>query len=115
MLIVLVGGCTEAKEQGCLKSIEVLDVNKLANIEKSRISFDKVEDVLKLPRRGPAVWLKDNCIYVAGGCSGPGQHLDSVEKVVLKEDRFESEILETQKVESASCTAFCEVEVSLFN
>ena len=115
MLIVLVGGCTEAKEEGCLKSIEILDVDKLIHIgENKKIYFDKVEDVLKLPRRGPAVWVRDNCIYVAGGCSGPGQHLDSVEKVTLKEDGFESEILENQKVESASCTSFCEVEVSLF-
>lgn len=112
MLIVVVGGCTEAKEEGCLTSIEVLDVDKLLHTGEE-VHFNTIENVLKVPRRGPAVWSRNDCIYVAGGCSGPGQHVDSVEKITLKKDKFESEILESQKVEGASCFAFCEIEVSL--
>ncbi|KAE9551688.1 hypothetical protein FO519_005093 [Halicephalobus sp. NKZ332] len=112
MLIALVGGCTEAKEEGCLKSIEILEVEKIAfpdEEEKNEKIFFKKVEVLKIPRRGPAIWLNNNFVYVAGGCRGPNDHLDSVERISWDGDNLKSEILENQKVEAASCYSFCEI------
>lgn len=103
--ILVVGGCTDACEEGCLRSAEIsagLDGFQLAPIE------------LRVPRRSPAMFRDDSgqSALVVGGCAGPGRHLSSAEVVALDGAR-ESGPADSVGYEF-SCAAFCQLQVAAY-
>lgn len=101
--IVVVGGCSEASEEGCLRSVELsngLDGFRLLSVE------------LREPRRAPALFrgASEGSALVVGGCSAPGKHVASAELLRVGGS------VEEEEVESLgyefSCAAFCTLPVS---
>uniref|UniRef100_A0AC35G5P3 Kelch repeat-containing protein n=1 Tax=Panagrolaimus sp. PS1159 TaxID=55785 RepID=A0AC35G5P3_9BILA len=102
MKIVVIGGCTEPLEEGCLKCCEIFDDNGNGSL---------IENVLNFPRRGSAFALNNEFIYVFGGCSGPGKHLKTIEKI---DKSFEATVIENEIEAEGSCFAYCSINNSFF-
>lgn len=100
VIVVILGGSTDSREQGALSQCELLsictggidkNVNIISAHSNSAIpphhhSQKQQQQQLLLPnlqcsRRAPAFFHFPNCghIFVLGGCTGPGQHLNSAE------------------------------------
>lgn len=101
--IVVVGGCSEACEEGCLRSVELsngLEGFKISSVE------------LREPRRSPALFrgASKGSALVIGGCSGPGRHVASADLLSV-DGSVAGEGLESLGYEF-SCAAFCTLPVS---
>uniref|UniRef100_A0A7E4ZQU7 Lipoprotein n=1 Tax=Panagrellus redivivus TaxID=6233 RepID=A0A7E4ZQU7_PANRE len=106
--IVVIGGCTEPAEVGCLSSIELL------RLDGAKRKFELVENVLSEPRRGPAIGMFGKDVVIAGGCASPGRHLKSVEVLKLGADKIYSIPGGLELAEEGSCAAFCQYQDSVF-
>lgn len=99
--LYVIGGCALAAEREPIRSIERIHVEKASDGVKI-ISESCGE--LAVARRSPSCFLTENRILIAGGCTGPNQHTDSIELFSVESGK--SELLEEIMRTGASCSAF---------
>jgi hypothetical protein len=76
---LVIGGCTQAKERGCLSTTEMIKVS-LNEHKQVSITVERLSSThLIVPRRGAIAWLCDKKVHVYGGCADGGQQLSSLE------------------------------------
>lgn len=105
--LYVIGGCALAAEREPIRSIERIHVEKIAgeNPPHVKIISEKCGE-LAVPRRSPSCFLTENRqkILIAGGCTGPNEHTDSMELFRISDEK--SELLEEIMNIGASCSAF---------
>lgn len=108
MNVLIIGGCTEGEEKGCLRSVEVINLDKIKDGDTSSALID---NVLVQPRRGGCLFKNNQEVIIAGGCSGPKIHLDSCELITFDNGTLKSELI-AYKIDETSCSAYCQINVS---
>ncbi|CAL2028242.1 unnamed protein product [Caenorhabditis brenneri] len=103
--LYVIGGCALAAEREPIRSIERIHVEKASDGVK--ISSETCGE-LAVPRRSPSCFLTENRskILIAGGCTGPNQHTDSIELFLVENEGGKSKLLEETMKIGASCSAF---------
>ncbi|CAD6184701.1 unnamed protein product [Caenorhabditis auriculariae] len=103
--LLIFGGCSYAKEKGALNSIEAVSVQ--IDSTGKPIVQSELCGTLKSPRRSPSVFHHEyRGILICGGCSGEGQHLDSMEVLKVENKNCESKEITAKLVAENSCAAF---------
>ncbi|CAJ0944625.1 unnamed protein product, partial [Mesorhabditis belari] len=102
-MIVVIGGCTAIREEGTLKSIEILQTSPQLDDDRSVLQMKKLRKTLEMeiPRRAPTaipIANQQPAFAVIGGCSAPMKHLSSIEIVDLGDEKNN----ETSKCDSPS-------------
>ncbi|KAJ1356098.1 hypothetical protein KIN20_013734 [Parelaphostrongylus tenuis] len=99
--VLLIGGCTEREESGCLRSIEELSLSCTptgVNIAT------KVVGHLQEARRSPAVFRERNGVVVLGGCLKKNCHLASGERIQRNGDQWEcTTLVFSDVIDGRSC------------
>ncbi|EFP02812.1 hypothetical protein CRE_28542 [Caenorhabditis remanei] len=111
--LYIIGGCALATEREPLRSIERIRVENVENAGSSptriKIISEKCGE-LSVPRRSSSCFLIDNRkeILVAGGCTGPNQHTNSIELLEIREENegIVTQLLKEVMEIGASCSGF---------
>ncbi|CAJ85754.1 DUF1636 domain-containing protein [Caenorhabditis elegans] len=103
--LYIIGGCALAAEREPIRQIERI------HVEKAGDSVNVISEncgQLTIARRSPACFLAGNQrILVAGGCSAPNEHTDSMEMLEISEIGEIRSIFLDEKLEiGASCSGF---------
>lgn len=111
--LYIIGGCALAAEREPIKSIERLHVDSPDSSRQNHVKItSKVCGNMNTPRRSPSCFLLGNVenrtrILIAGGCTGPNEHTDSIEIVKMQEEeKGASRFLEEKLQIGASCSGF---------
>nr|CAD2203602.1 unnamed protein product [Meloidogyne enterolobii] len=109
-IIILIGGSSDSLEKGALSNCSFISLNQ--KLKATNYLFN-----LNIPRRSPSIFnFKCGHLFVIGGCSAPGSHLNSGELFNLdfsKETenfKIDGKLLNYNNIRGFSCSAFCQIE-----